>query len=665
MKHVLITTTVLFLLLFNSCKEKETWYSGDFGEHHKKAQALYAGADKNVARNYLDSVYNDVFIKAPDVQYLYCTFLVQYYSAANNLDSAQIYADSAVAILEQRKRYQKHSDEYIHALLDRGYVLSLKGENDKAYECYVKAEVIASSKLDVCSRNEYNYHIGMSLYKQRKYRLALQYFDRAFADADVCTDAVKPYYRMQEILDNMGLCCMYLKQYDSSIFYFDSGLAYVGKYGKKMGNKKTYDLAEAVLYRNKASSLACLSQFDTAEKMFLKCIDIVNRPGYDSAMGVASQISLAGVYQLLNRYDKMYDLLKKTKVDVDRKAFSKYAAYWKEWMFIYYDSTKQYKQALDAYTDFVLYRDSISREDAKVSVDVVSALKDKQQQYQITILKKDNEVSRLYLWATIGFCLLLLVIVLLGQQFYRKSKQKNKQINSQKEALERSNREKDRILHVVAHDLRNPIGNISYIADTMLMEDGSSLPADEAMQMIKDASTQSLHLVNELLGVSNGATEDIAKENTDIVELVNSCVVSLRYKAAEKKQELVYNKPGGAIDVSINSDGITRVLNNLITNAIKFTAQNGYITISLAKDMQTLAISVADTGIGIPAELIPSLFEMFTESKRKGTANERSYGLGLSICKRITEQHGGALIVKSVVNKGTTFTVQLPLNTIQ
>lgn len=660
-KYTFGIAVITFLLCFcTSCKENSVWYTSDFKVYHAKARELYANGQKVYAKSYLDSVHDGLLRISPDIEYMYFSFQVMYYSNSRDIDSAVIYADSAVALLEYKDRYKLHSEEYVHALMDKGYALSLNGENDKACEAYVKAERVSSSTLDPCSRNEYNYHVAMALYKQGKLRLALQYFDRAFKDAETCTGPSMPCYRMQEILDNMGLCYGKLEKYDSSLLFFDSGLVFIDKHSREIGGTRTRDLAKAVLYKNMGSCMAFTGRLDSAEKMLWKCINIAMQPGYDSSLGLAAEIVLTGVYQLFGHYSKMYAELKKTKPAVENSQSANYILNWKEWLFIYYDSTAKYKKAIGAYADFIGYRDSVRKSEERTGSDILTSLKDKQQQYQITILRKDNEVKKAYLLAAVGACILLLVITVMGRQFYYKSKQKNKLISSQKDELERSNREKDRILHVVAHDLRNPIGSISYMADSMLMAEDLSEQACEATENIKKASSQSLDLVNELLAITDAKIKDMTIENVEVVALVRSCVASFQHRSSMKGQLLTYEEYEEPIYARLDEKRIVRALNNLIDNAIKFSQVGGQVIVGVKREHEMLVIRVTDTGIGIPNELLPGLFEMFTESKRRGTSNEKSYGLGLFITRQIVEQHRGTLGVITGESSGSSFVIRLP-----
>ena len=113
--------------------------------------------------------------------------------------------------------------------------------------------------------------------------------------------------------------------------------------------------------------------------------------------------------------------------------------------------------------------------------------------------------------------------------------------------------------------------------------------------------------------------------------------------------------------LAVDKEKMARVINNLMTNAIKFSPKGGRIEVMTAKHDNGVVIKVADNGIGIPADKLPGLFRMFTNVRRKGTANEESFGLGLAICKQIVDAHGGTLSVDSTEGQGSTFVITLPV----
>lgn len=227
--------------------------------------------------------------------------------------------------------------------------------------------------------------------------------------------------------------------------------------------------------------------------------------------------------------------------------------------------------------------------------------------------------------------------------------------------LKRSKEAKDKILRIVAHDLRSPIGGIHSLASIVL--DGKDKLSDENEQyvkMIRQTSAQSLNLINELLKNDVDASGELNRAPANLNLLIENVVRLLRPIAKGKEQTLVAELPPAPLEGFFDAEKITRVIQNLVSNAIKFTPGGGRIVIAAALKNEGLQITVTDNGIGIPVGLQPHLFNMFSKAQRKGTAGESSFGIGLSVCKKIIQDHGGSIAVSGEENAGTVFTVQLP-----
>jgi signal transduction histidine kinase len=230
------------------------------------------------------------------------------------------------------------------------------------------------------------------------------------------------------------------------------------------------------------------------------------------------------------------------------------------------------------------------------------------------------------------------------------------------EKLKVSKEAKDKILRIVAHDLRSPVGGISSLASIVMNgKDPLSAEQEKYMEMISQASEQSLNLINELLQDDVDNLTGITLVQTNISQLIDDVIHLLQPKAKEKMQSLSAVLPPSALIGSCDGEKLRRVIQNLTYNAIKFTNTGGTISVKAASGDHSLCITVADNGIGIPAALQSRVFNMFSAAQRRGTAGEPSFGIGLSVCKKIIEQHGGTIIAESEEGKGTVFTIRLPV----
>jgi signal transduction histidine kinase len=138
-------------------------------------------------------------------------------------------------------------------------------------------------------------------------------------------------------------------------------------------------------------------------------------------------------------------------------------------------------------------------------------------------------------------------------------------------------------------------------------------------------------------------------------------VLLLAYRASEKRQRLIADDAKQPL-IQADKEKLARVLDNLVVNAIKFSPENTSIELHAETRPKELILSVHDNGVGIPKDMATLLFEPFVNSvRRKGTAGEQSFGLGLYICRQIVEAHGGRIWFESEPGKGSVFFISLPI----
>lgn len=239
----------------------------------------------------------------------------------------------------------------------------------------------------------------------------------------------------------------------------------------------------------------------------------------------------------------------------------------------------------------------------------------------------------------------------------REIRLKNEELQLMFNSLEQSHMENTRIIKIVAHDLKNPIGGIKSLSVHLLKKDIPELVRGP-LELIRDACANSMALINELL-VHKKEVSDLQNELVDIGKLLTQCVELLQEKATEKKQQLIGTTEFAL--VRVNRQKIWRAVSNIINNAIKFSPDNADIHVRMEKKDITVLISVQDSGIGIPEALKEKMFTMSPEVSREGTAGELSHGLGLSITKQIVEEHNGNIWFESKEGKGSVFFIELPL----
>ena len=231
------------------------------------------------------------------------------------------------------------------------------------------------------------------------------------------------------------------------------------------------------------------------------------------------------------------------------------------------------------------------------------------------------------------------------------------------ESLRESDRRKDEFIAMLAHELRNPVAPIRNAGELLLR-----LATDERQValagVLKRQTEQLSRLLDDLLEVARvtqGRIE-LRRENVAIQACVQMAVEAVEPVIKEREQRLSVTRQGLSIFVYADKARLTQCIANLLTNATKFTPANGAIRVNSRIEHGHAIIEVSDTGVGIAADLLPQLFGLFVQGQRSLDRSEGGLGIGLSVCKRLIEMHGGHVTGSSEgVGHGSTFAIHLPL----
>lgn len=242
-----------------------------------------------------------------------------------------------------------------------------------------------------------------------------------------------------------------------------------------------------------------------------------------------------------------------------------------------------------------------------------------------------------------------------------------KQINEKTQQLEITNSTKDKFFSIIAHDLKNPLSGFRDIS-SMLYDNYDVFDEQkrkECILMIKNSSTSVFQLLENLLEWSRSQRGMISyhPEEVNLFFIAHNCVELLTLSAEKKTIELINSVPIFA-SVFADSNLLTTVIRNIMSNSIKFTPTGGQIEIGVDEneDSKFVTIYVRDNGIGIQPQVLDKLFRIDKNITSKGTAGESGSGLGLILCKEFIERHGGSIWVESQVGAGSTFYFTLPIS---
>lgn len=227
---------------------------------------------------------------------------------------------------------------------------------------------------------------------------------------------------------------------------------------------------------------------------------------------------------------------------------------------------------------------------------------------------------------------------------------------------------KDRLLAMVAHDLRNPIGNIHSYAE--LMEESISQDVGETdrteikniAQRLRQQSDFTLILLNDLMDYSKieSVSMKLNLVEVDFEAYLHQKIEPLRMLAKAKNIDIIENFSDLNTKVLIDVNRIEQVLSNLISNAVKYSKEGTQVTLSVSSGQSGfVTLTISDQGQGIPQNELHKLFKPFSTTSVKGTKKEVSTGLGLYIVKRIVQLHGGDVECTSELGKGSRFSIHL------
>ncbi|WP_066839779.1 PAS domain-containing sensor histidine kinase [Rufibacter ruber] len=227
------------------------------------------------------------------------------------------------------------------------------------------------------------------------------------------------------------------------------------------------------------------------------------------------------------------------------------------------------------------------------------------------------------------------------------------------------NSKKNATLEILSHDLAAPFTNIEGMVELLEGEllQGSGPSAMNLVQFIKDNAKKGSDLIRDFIDNEFLESSQIVlhKERVNICQRLQIMIENYQQMGESllaKNFELVL--PGEPVYMYLDVMKMMQVFNNLISNAIKFTYDQGTISVALEDKGDSVLVAVTDDGIGIPDSLKPNLFDKFTSSRREGIKGEKSIGLGMSIIKKIVELHNGKVWFESTEDAGSTFYVEIP-----
>ncbi|NCI50281.1 sensor histidine kinase [Sediminibacterium roseum] len=595
-----------------------------------------------------------------------------YYYRAHAFKTAIVYADSMLQLLDRKPDFLPL---YAKTLFLKGDAFLSQRRYSESFTWYYKGRLAILEKRDSCALSEYSARLATVCYVQKKYVEAAGYYKQSIKETERCPEGTfDEFAQRQGNYDNIGICYVRANMKDSAGVYFDKALAYIDANEHRFPEKAEFiQVARAVIYGNKANVAIDDKRYTEAEQLLGQSIAINEHPLHAPEDAVYSRIKLAKLYQLQKRFDEAEKIVQ--QIDSTRRPYKNPDL--SEGYFLLRsrqsENTGDHKAAYAYLSEYNRIRDSVANVSGPVtSVDIQQELDDVARQFQLTVLKKENKVKTEYLILMVVIAVLAVLVVILVLLNYRRSRRnvmeltqlhdevthKNAALQQTLTALEQSHQNNNRFMRIVAHDLRGPVGAINSLAEILQQGGLPDDKKDEMLRAIHTSGTKSMNLINDLLNDMQAFSKLKNIEIINIADILRYCVALYEHQVQEKNQVVILDTVPAY--VSGDQEKLWRVFSNLVSNAIKFSRQNGEIRITTELNNGQVIIAIHDQGIGIPDNFKHRIFES-TGAGSPGTSGEASFGLGLSISKQIISLHKGKIWFESEKGQGASFFVSLPL----
>ena len=579
-------------------------------------------------------------------------------------------------------------------------VIKMKEYGEKAIK---EAREIQNKILEIKA----NYALGKNYYLNARYNKAISYLLNALKLSEQVGDSEDKILTIYLI----GIINRDLKNYSKAYEYFNNTkqealkanqvteyllsrneignlLLLEGKLDEALQIKKQV-LKEATQKKDDFVKLCCghdigliyedLGDIKQALEYYLLSNKTENYRNYPREI-VISNINISRIYSQLKDYNKSIDYANKALQIAKRYNLRKEQLDLKLSISNTYASRADYEKAFENLQEAASLRDSIFNEES------IRQLNELQMKYEterkereIEFLKRDraaqSNLRNLLIFTLV--LLILIAIIILKQFLYKRKTTKileeknvalekyNLKLKESETELKEINSTKDTFFSIMSHDLLNPFSSIIGISELM-KNDFYSISDEEKMhftKQINSAAKSTHHLLENLLSWASAQKRRIKidKTNFDLNEVINE-ITSLNSASAKLKNINIITEAENKEIISADRFMIDTVIRNLVSNAIKFTPQNGEVKVSLKRIDGIIEIVVSDTGIGIKEEELKNIFKIDRQIKSKGTSGETGSGLGLILCKEFIEMNGGSININSKLNKGSKVIINLPVN---
>ena len=552
-----------------------------------------------------------------------------------------------------------------------GIAYYIKGDYVKSLNSYIKALNLFEKNQDILNTARVTNNIGIIFDEIRNYSKAMEYYTRSLKIYENKNDN----NALAGIQNNIGMVYYHLEKYDSALIFLYNTLDIA-----KRNNLKD---READAHLNIGSALVKKEEFKRALDHLLIAykLDTDNK----NTLGIIeTQAALAESYLGLNQLPEAYKYLRSGLQLSQEKGTRELTSRIYEDLALYYETSHQYELALQYIRKHLFLSDSILNSETRKQIENIRLLNENEQKaHEIGLLTeinnlKDSQInSQKNRFALLFIIVMFLIIicVLLWIYYQIKSRankmlaQNNRKISEQNAELEfKTNKllelstEKDNMVGVVAHDLKSPLNKIMGLSGLIKMSGDLRKEQVEYFNLMERVIADANHLIARILDINKLESVGYSPNNSKVnLSSVMEDVADAFRKPAEEKEIKIHLNCDKDLECITDREMISRILDNLISNAIKFSEKNKNIFMRCIKNNGHIKLSIKDEGPGIKKDEIPLLFRKYTRLSAQPTAGESSTGLGLAIVHLIVSKLNGKIEVHSEDKTGTEFIINIPV----
>lgn len=586
------------------------------------------------------------------------------------------------AIYKKAGKFKPALDNLINALIMQRNINDIEGESatlNKIGEIYTDTgkyklakeylfEALRISREINNRRFEsiFSNSIGILFRKVGDYTKALDYIINATEIAREINDL----HATGCYLSNIGNIFLNLKNYDKALEYYNKGLKIERETNNKIGESNTLiGIGNIFLLTNKP---------EEALECFNKCLKI-KKEKQDKKGLIQCYSGLADYYEIKKDFisaEKYHKIALECAIDTGDKLSEIQTLHSLSSIYLILNRLEESMEMLNKALEHS-HKINAKRE-ISVSHDLLSRLYEKIGDLEKSLfhIKKHHEYEcEIYNSETVENACKLSARIEIEQAHNESELYKLKfvELANALENLETANKylneisnEKDELIGIVAHDLRNPLSNIMTSAD-MLINDYQSLSDEEFLEIlgyVKTSSEQMFELIKKLLDVNTieSGKLTIKFEDVNVNELVKKIINDFKSKISEKNINVNLLFTGKEFIAKTDKTALEMILNNLISNAIKFSPHGKNIYINISQNPEFTKLEIIDEGPGFSDEDRKKLYKKFSRLSARPTGNETSTGLGLSIVRKLIDNINARIECESEYGKGTRFIIELPVN---